>query len=353
MTVDERKADTNAEKPSTGTRALITGGGGFLGGAIARQLVERGEQVSSYSRRSHLQLQQMGIEQIQADLSDAEALLHACRGKDVVYHTAAKAGVWGRFEDFFQTNVIGTRNVIAGCRAAGVKRLIYTSSPSVIFDGTDMEGVDESVPYPHRFETAYPRTKAMAEREVVEAAREELRTVILRPHLIWGPGDPHFAPRIIERAKRLRRVGDGTNRVDTIYIDNAADAHLLAADRLVTHPEISGRIYFISQDDPIPVWDMVDAILASAGLPPVSGTVSPKIAWLAGALLEFIYKILGLKGEPPMTRFVARELATAHWFDIRAARKDLGYHPRVSTAEGLRRLAAWMQADSQPTAPLA
>ncbi len=353
MTVEEHKAAANARLPSAGTRVLITGGGGFLGGAIARRLVERGEQVSSYSRHPHLPLQQMGVEQIQGDLNDADAVLQACRGKDVVYHTAAKAGVWGRFEDFFQTNVIGTRNVITGCRAAGVRRLVYTSSPSVIFDGTDMEGVDESVPYPHRFETAYPRTKAMAEKEVVAAAGEELRTVILRPHLIWGPGDPHFAPRIIERAKRLRRVGDGTNRVDTIYIDNAADAHLLAADRLVDRPELSGRIYFISQDDPIPVWDMVDAILASAGLAPVSGNVSPTIAWLAGAVLEFVYKALRLKGEPPMTRFVARELATAHWFDTRAARQDLGYHPRVSTAEGLRRLAAWLQAESQRTAPLA
>ena len=162
-------------------------------------------------------------------------------------------------------------------------------------------------------------------------------------YLIWGPGDPHFAPRIIERARRLRRVGEGKNRVDTIYIDNAADAHLLAADRLAVRPELSGRIYFISQDDPIPVWDMVDAILACAGLPPVSGTVSPTVARLAGAVLEFVYRLAGLQGEPPMTRFLARELATAHWFNIRAAKEDLGYHPRVSTAEGLRRLADWLQ----------
>jgi len=324
---------------------LVTGGGGFLGQAIVRRLSEKGERVCSFSRRSHPQLIRMGTEQIQGDLSDARAVLRACEGKQVVYHTAAKAGVWGRFEDFYRTNVLGTRNVIAACKAAGVQRLIYTSSPSVIFDGSDMEGVDESAPYPRHFHSAYPRTKAMAEMEVVAAAGEGLCTVILRPHLIWGPGDPHFAPRIIARAKRIRRVGDGNNRVDTIYIDNAADAHLLAAERLATRPELSGRIYFISQDDPIPVWDMVDAILASAGLPPISGSVSPTVAYLAGGILEIAYKTLRLKGEPPMTRFLARELATAHWFDIRAARRDLGYDPRVSTAEGLRRLAAWLQND--------
>ena len=329
------------------TSVLITGGGGFLGKAIGRMLANKGVRVTSFSRRAHPQLQQMGIDQIQGDLSDADAVRRACRGRQVVFHTAAKAGVWGRFEDFFRTNVIGTRNVISACRETGVQRLVYTSSPSVIFDGSDMEGVDESVPYPSRFHAAYPRTKAMAEKEIVAAAEERLRTIILRPHLIWGPEDPHFAPRIIARSRRLRQVGAGNNRVDTIYIDNAADAHLLADEGLRTRPELSGRIYFISQDDPIPVWEMVNAILAAAGLPPVSGSVSPTVAWLAGGLLETVYKILPLKGEPPMTRFVARELATSHWFDMSAARQDLGYQPRISTAEGLRRLAAWLQAGGQ------
>ena len=347
MVVDEQPGDEGLQRAGEQAAMLITGGGGFLGQAIARKLVEKGERVCSFSRHTHPQLQQMGIGQIQGDLTDARRVMGACEARQVVFHTAAKAGVWGRFEEFYRTNVVGTRNVIAACKAAGVGRLIYTSSPSVIFDGSDMEGVDESAPYPRRFHAAYPQTKAMAEQEVVAAASKDLRTVILRPHLIWGPGDPHFAPRIIERARRLRRVGDGGNRVDTIYIDNAADAHLLAADRLASRPELSGRIYFISQDDPIPVWDMVDAILASAGLPPVSGSVSPTAAWLAGGTLEVFYKILRLKGEPPMTRFLARELATSHWFNIQAARRDLGYRPRVSTAEGLRRLGAWLRDDVQ------
>ena len=321
----------------------MTGGGGFLGSAIVRKLVGRGDRVSSLSRGFYPELKALGVEQIQADLTDPAALKQACREVEAVYHVAAKAGVWGNYEDFYNANVIGTRNIIAACKSNQVPILVYTSSPSVIFDGTDMEGVDESVPYPQHYHAHYPRTKAEAERAVIQAADDSLRVVALRPHIIWGPGDPHMAPRIIARAKRLRRIGPGDNRVDTIYVDNAADAHILAADALAASAHLSGRIYFISQDDPIPLWDMVDAILAAAGLGPVKGSVPPWAAWFIGLLLEQTYRALGLKGEPQMTRFVANELATAHWFDISAAKRDLGYRPAVSIAEGLKRLEQWFK----------
>jgi nucleoside-diphosphate-sugar epimerase len=326
-------------------RVLVTGGGGFLGSAIIKSLLAGGHRVTSFSRQSHAHLTEWGVEQFQGDISDAAAVMHAVQDVDVAFHVAAKAGVWGKYDDFFAANVIGTRNVIAAGSTAGVKALIYTSSPSVIFDGTDMEGVNESAPYPRKYHAAYPETKALAERQILKAAAEGLPAVILRPHLIWGPEDPHFLPRIIERASQLRRVGEGTKCVDTIYIDNAADAHILAATKLMARPGLSGRIYFISQDDPLPLWDMIDHLLQAAGREPVKGSVSPQVAWLAGTLLEWVYRFFKLKGEPRMTRFVARELATAHWFDISAARKDLDYHPRVSTAEGLRRLSEWLRAD--------
>jgi nucleoside-diphosphate-sugar epimerase len=322
---------------------MVTGGGGFLGRAIVRRLASRKVRVRTFSRRRYDALAALGVQQYQGDIGNPAAVLKACRGVNAVFHTAAKTGVWGRYADYYRTNVSGTHNLIAACRQARVARLVHTSSPSVVFDGRDMEGIDESAPYPARFEAPYPQTKALAEKAVVSAGSGDLATIILRPHLIWGPGDNHLVPRILKRASRLRRVGDGRNRVDTVYIDNAAEAHLLADAALAADPALSGRIYFISQDDPLPLWDMVDAILAAGGRRPLKKSISPGRARRLGVALEFLYKILHIPGEPPMTRFVASELATSHWFDISAAKRDLGYRPRVSTAEGLRRLAAWLQ----------
>jgi nucleoside-diphosphate-sugar epimerase len=328
--------------PLSAKTILVTGGGGFLGGAIVRLLGERGDRVRSFSRSRHAMLDALGVEQIQGDLADPEAVSLSCRGVELVFHTAAKAGVWGDPQAYHRVNVQGTRHILEACRRHGVKRLIYTSSPSVVFHGSDMAGVDESVPYPAHYEAAYPASKARAE-QMVRAAGDRLGTICLRPHLIWGPGDNHLVPRIIARAGQLRRVGHGRNLVDTIYIDNAAQAHLLAAEKLAAFPDLSGKVYFISQDAPMPLWDMVDAILAAADLPPIRSGVSPRTAYCAGAFLEWWYRVFRLKGEPRMTRFVARELATSHWFDIRAAKKDLGFRPEVSTAEGLVRLRDWLR----------
>ncbi|WP_152971961.1 NAD-dependent epimerase/dehydratase family protein [Desulfatitalea tepidiphila] len=322
---------------------LVTGGGGFLGNAIVRMLVDRGDRVCSFSRQRYPELDRLGVFQHTGDLGDADAVRRACRGVAAVFHVAAKPGVWGPYEAYYQANVQGTLNVIAACRAEGVRRLIYTSSPSAVFDGRDMEGVDESVPYPARYEAHYPRTKALAEQAVLDAARNGLPAIVLRPHLIWGPGDNHLAPRLLARAAKLRRVGTGDNKVDTIYVDNAARAHVLAERRLAESPELSGRIYFISQDDPIPLWEMVDHILAAGGLPPVRKKISPALARFAGTLCEALFHLFRIKSEPPMTRFVANELATAHWFDISAAKRDLGYRVEVSTEQGLRRLAEWLK----------
>jgi nucleoside-diphosphate-sugar epimerase len=327
-------------------RALVTGGGGFLGGAIVRKLVERGDQVRSLARGDYPALRDLGVETVRGDVADAGAVARAAEGCDVVFHVAAKAGVWGGYEDYHRANVEGTRNVIVACRARGVGRLVYTSSPSVVFDGRDMENADESAPYPARHEAAYPATKAEAERLALGVNGPGLAVTALRPHLIWGPGDNHLVPRIIARARagRLRRVGRAVKLVDATYVDNAADAHLLAADRLAPGAPPAGRAYFIAQGEPMPVWDLVNRILAAAHLPPVGRSVPSWAAYLAGAAFEGAYHALGLASEPPMTRFVARELGTAHWFNLAAARRDLGYEPRVSTDEGLRRLEAWLQA---------
>ncbi len=326
-------------------RALVTGGGGFLGGVIVRMLREQGDSVVSYSRGSYPELARLGAEQRSGDLGDREALARATEGCDIVFHVAAKAGVWGPYDEYHRANVTGTENVIAACRANGIRRLVHTSSPSVVFDGRDVEGGDESLPYPERYEAHYPHTKALAEQIVLAANGPGLATVALRPHLIWGPGDNHLVPRIIARARagRLRRIGDRPCLVDTVYVDNAARAHLQAAARLAPGSPVGGRAYFIANGEPIPLWEMVNRILAAAGLPPVMRSISPRLAYALGVVCEALWGTLRLAGEPPMTRFVAHELATAHWFDISAARRDFGYDPEVSLDEGLERLSEWLR----------
>jgi 2-alkyl-3-oxoalkanoate reductase len=326
-------------------KALVTGGGGFLGSAIVRRLLARGNKVRSYSRNRHPELDALDAEQIQGDIADLAGVEKAVADCQLVFHVAAKAGIWGRLRDFQQANVEGTLNIILACRKHGTGRLVYTSSPSVIFTGEDMAGVDESVPYPPHYEAHYPRTKAEAERLVLQANGSGLATVALRPHLIWGPGDNHLVPRIISRARagRLHRIGRRSPLIDHIYIDNAADAHILAADRLGTDSPLAGNAYFLSQGEPIPLWDLVNRILDAAGLPPVRRSIPTGIAHAMGWLLEGSYTLLGWQNEPPMTRFLARLLSTDHWFDISAARRDLGFEPAVSTEEGFRRLRQSLQ----------
>ncbi|HEY6837168.1 MAG TPA: NAD-dependent epimerase/dehydratase family protein [Geobacteraceae bacterium] len=326
-------------------KALVTGGGGFLGKVLVRQLVAGGWEVRSFSRGAYPELANLGVEEVRGDLADAEAVAAAVKGCDTVFHVAAKAGVWGAFEEYYRANVTGTANVIAACHRLGVGRLVHTSSPSVVFSGGDIEGGDESLPYPEHFEAHYPRTKAEAERLVLAANGPELATVALRPHLIWGPEDNHLVPRIVARGRagRLRRVGARPCVVDSVYVDNAARAHLLAAERLSPGAPPAGKAYFISNGEPLPLWELVNRILACAGVPPVTKTISPQAAYAAGWLLEKLYGALRLSGEPLMTRFLARELATSHWFDIGAARRDFGYVPEVSVDEGLGRLREWLR----------
>jgi nucleoside-diphosphate-sugar epimerase len=323
-------------------KALVTGGGGFLGSRICALLHEAGHEVLAVGRQEYPQLQAQGIACARADVRDAAAIERLSRGCGVVFHAAALAGIWGRARDFREINVQGTRHVLEACRRQGVRCLVYTSSPSVVFGRDDLCGVHESVPYAARYSAHYPASKARAERLVLEAHCPALRTLALRPHLIWGPGDPHLIPRVIERARagRLRQVGDGRNRVDIVYIDNAAQAHVQAAEALAGSPDCGGRPYFISQGEPVLLWSWINELLGRLGIPRVTRRVSYACARRAGAALEWGYRLLRLPGEPPMTRFLADQLARSHYFDITAARRLLGYTPAVSTAQGLERLVA-------------
>lgn len=325
-------------------RALVTGAGGFLGQYVAEQLLQRGWQVRGLARGNYPALSAQGVEMRSADIRDVKAVADACRGVDVVHHVAAVTGIWGPWDHFYGINVLGTQNVLAGCRQHGVPRLVYTSSPSVTFAGDAQCGVDESAPYPKRWLCHYAHTKALAESQVLAANDDQLHTCAMRPHLIWGPRDTNLIPRLIERARRgqLARVGDGQNLVDMIYVENAAAAQLQAADALSPGATVCGKAYFLSQGEPVNCWDWIDDILALAGLPPVKRRVPLPAAWLAGVTMEAAYRVFGVESEPRMTRFLALQLGKSHYFSIARAQADFGFRPAIETAEGMRRLEAWL-----------
>lgn len=324
-------------------KILVTGAGGFLGLYVAEQLASRGDSVRALCRGNDSRLDAIGVEIVRADLRDRRAVVEACRDVDVVFHVGGIAGMVGRWKDYHETNVRGTQNVVEGCLTHRVGRLVYTSSPSVTFDGRSQEGVDESAPYPKRWFSHYARSKALAEQHVLASnGQNGLLTCALRPHLIWGPRDRNLIPRLLELARsgRLRRIGDGTNRIDMLYVENAAVAHLLAADALRPGSPVAGQTYFLSQGEPVNCWAWIDELLALAGLPPVRKSISLRAAWTIGAIFEAAHRLLPLRGEPPMSRFLAAQMATSHYFNISRARRDFGYDPKVSIAEGMRRLAA-------------
>ncbi len=330
-------------------KILVTGGGGFLGFAIVRILIARGDHVVVLCRGRYSALDEINVATIRGDIADASAVREAADGCQAIIHTAAKAGMWGAYDLYHRTNVVGTENVIAACRHHHIPKLVFTSSPSVAYDQDGSEGGNESLPYPGSYQSHYSATKAQAERAVLAANDQALSTCALRPHLIWGPRDTQLVPRLIDRARkgRLRLVGDGRNLVDSIYIDNAAEAHVLALDRLEPGAPCAGNVYFLSQDEPLPISELINRIIAAAGLPACNKVISLQAASILGALFEVVYALLRIRREPPMTRFLAHQLATPHWFNIDAAKRDLGYQPGVSISEGMDRLRNYLSATSR------
>lgn len=324
---------------------LVTGGGGFLGRHLVEQLLQRGESVRILSRHAYPDLARCGVECLQGDLRDPQAVSRACAGADCVYHVAALAGIWGDPQVYHQINTLGTEHVLAACRQHRVPRLVFTSSPSVVFDGNDHRQADERLPYPRRYLCDYPHTKAIAEQRVLAANSAELATVALRPHLIWGPRDGHLIPRLIRRARagRLVRVGAGRNLISVTYVENAAAAHWQAADQLRPGAPHAGRPYFINDPDPVPLWGWVDTLLNEAGLPPVRRQIPRSLAWAAGGVCEGLWRLLRRQHEPPLTRFLALQLGGDHWYSIAAAQRDFGFTPLVDPAEGLRRYRPELQ----------
>ncbi|MCA8983629.1 MAG: NAD-dependent epimerase/dehydratase family protein [Planctomycetaceae bacterium] len=324
-------------------KALVTGGGGFLGLYLVEQLVDRGVRVRVFCRGDYPRLRELGVEIVRGDVRDAAAVRQACAGMETVFHVAALPGVWGTWRTYHDINTLGTQHVLQACQTQGVRRLIYTSSPSVVFDGQPHDQGTEELPYPSRYLCHYPHSKALAEQQVLAANQDTgLLTCALRPHLVWGPRDNHLIPRLLQRALagRLRQVGPGTNRISMTYVENAAAAHLQAADHLQPGSPVAGQAYFINEPEPVNLWNWINEILTLAGLPEVRKRLSATSAYRLGGLLETIYGTFGLSAEPPMTRFVALQLSQSHTYSIEKARRDFGFTPLVDYATGLSRLVA-------------
>lgn len=330
-------------------KILVTGGGGFLGSAICRQLAALDHEVIAFQRGAADHLVSAGVIPARGSITDLNKLLEAARGCDAIIHTAGKAGVWGDPAEYRRVNVAGTENVIRACRELGTPILVHTSSPSIVHTGGDIGGADESLPIADHFTAPYPESKALAEKCVIAANSGRLRTTALRPHLIWGPGDPHILPRLVAKARGGTLALPGPDKIiDTIFVENAAQAHVDALIELAGAGRCAGKAYFVTNNEPFPQGEIIRRLLTAAGIRVRIRAVPAGIARSAGFLCETAWRTLRLKSEPPVTRFSVEQLATAHWFDIRAAERDFGYTPRISIDEGLDLLRASFVAGRRP-----
>ena len=325
-------------------RVVVLGGSGFVGRALVQGLVADGIETTVVARRAFPEAEGLGVRFLSGDIGDADFLHNSLAGYDTVFHLASKTGIWGDKEEYYRTNVVGTQNVLDACRANSIPALVYASTPVVVYQKDDLCGVNERTPYARDFLCDYAQSKAIAEKMVLEANSNALKTIALRPHLVWGPGDTNHIPRLLgqARCRQLKRVGDGHNLVDVTYIDNAADAFILAAKNLHGPASGAGKPYFISQGEPVNLWNWLNKFFRRLDIPIVEESISFQQAYLTGMFMEKAFPLARIKREPCMTRFLAVQLAKSHWFSIENANRDLGYFPKVSTAEGINNILQWV-----------
>jgi nucleoside-diphosphate-sugar epimerase len=324
-------------------KVLVTGAGSLLLGGIAQQLASRGDEVVCFQRREN-ETTHSNITTFAGDIRDRGAASEAASGCDAIIHGAARVGVMGSWEDFYSTNVDGTTNVLRAAEEHRIARLVYVSTPSVAHVGRSIEGDVATPATTGRKRTFYAESKAIAEILALQANSAELGVVALRPHLVWGPGDTQLVGRIVDRARqgRLVMVGSGNALVDSTYIDNAISAHIAALDAIAPGSSCAGKAYVISNGEPRTVNELMSRICLAAGVEFSPKHVPAVIARSIGSVVERIWPLIR-KDEPPITRFVAEQLGTAHWFDQRPVQEDLNWKPQVSLDEGFVRLAKWFQ----------
>ncbi len=329
-------------------RVLVTGAGGFVGLKLTRALLLEGYDVTTLQRGTYPELNELkniypNLSIIQGSINDQNILDFAVSDVNAIFHVASKIGMWGSYDDYYETNVVGTQNILKSMKKYSIKNLVYTSTPSVVFDRGDINNGDESLPYPKSHLNFYAQTKRIAEEEILKCARaHEFNALSIRPHLVFGPGDKQLIPRVIytHLKGKLKIVGDGENLVDVSYIDNVVHAHLLAFKTLLQDPnKVNGKAYFIGQEKPVKLWNFTNDIFKGLGLKKLEKKIPVNIAYCIGGLLEALFKLLGIKKiDPPMTRFVALQLGKNHYFSHENAKKDFGYIPIVPTEEGLKNL---------------
>ncbi len=327
-------------------KVLVTGASSLIGIGVVRTLADRGDDVVCFQRRAvegGVVADGGSIEQRLGDVRDLEALTSAASGCDAVIHLAARVGVVGSWEDYRSVNVDGTSNMVEAARDAGIDRVVHVSSPSVAHGGEALVGAGAEPPVTGRKRAHYAESKALAEMLALEAASDERGVVAIRPHLVWGPGDTQLVGRIVERARsgRLALVGGGRALVDTTYIDNAVGALVAALDAVEPGASCSGQAYVIANGEPRPIRDLIAGICAAAGVEFAPRDVPLAVGTRVGSVVERVWPLLGRDDEPPLTRFLAEQLGTAHWFDPLPAARDLGWVPTVSIDDGLARLADW------------
>ncbi len=317
-------------------KVLVTGATSLIGAETLTRLAAAGHDTRAFQRRPTGST----AGEVLGDVADPAAVAAAVTGVDAVVHLAARVGATGPWSEYERTNVDGTATLIDAAREAGVRRFVQVSSPSVAHAGSSLVGAPAGPADPDRARGNYARSKALAERAALGANTKDFAVVAVRPHLVWGPGDTQLVGRIVERARqgRLALIGSGTALIDTTYIDNAADA-LVAAAELADR--LGGQAFVVSNGQPRPISEILNRIVAAAGLDPIRRRVPTSVALGGGAVAERAWERMGRAGEPPMTRFVAEQLSTAHWFDQRSTRRALKWEPLVSLDEGFERLRAW------------